>query len=148
MVQRNTRQRQAILNQLRGRTDHPTAQTLYAELKHAWPSLSLGTVYSNLAYLCKNGQALKVPCGSGADRYDGTTARHYHMICLHCGGVCDVTNLVVSLRGAEGFAGEIQGFDIQFKGICPACKKKGRAAETTETPQGSEYIQHCEGEES
>ena len=138
MVQRNTPQRQAILNQLRGRTDHPTAQTIYAELKYAWPRLSLGTVYRNLTQLCKNGEALKVPYVGGADRFDGTTKLHHHMLCLRCDGVCDIPNLAVGLRGAEGFGGEIQGFEIQFSGICPACKEKEHANETTDTLLGSE----------
>jgi len=138
MGQRNTPQRQAILNQLRGRTDHPTAQMLYTELKHAWPRMSLGTVYRNLAQLCKNGQALKVPGGGGADHYDGMTMEHYHMICMRCEGVCDVPNPITGLRSVQGFKGEIHNIEIHFTGICPACKDRERADKMTETPPGSE----------
>ena len=138
MGQRNTPQRQAILNQLRDRADHPTAQMLYAQLKHAWPRLSLGTVYRNLAQLCQNGQAFRISCEDGADHYDGDTMEHYHMICQRCDGVCDVPNPMVSVRGVEGFEGEILGMEIRFTGICPACKRRERAVNAADTPQGSE----------
>ena len=147
MEQRKTPQRQAILNQLRGRTDHPTAQTLYMELKHAWPRLSLGTVYRNLTQLCKNGQVLRIACEGGADHFDFNTAQHYHLLCQRCGGVCDVPNPITGLRSVKGFKGEIHSIEVHFTGICPACKNRERAAKMTETPPGSEYILHLEGEE-
>jgi len=146
MEQRNTPQRQAILKQLQGRTDHPTAETLYAELKPAWPHLSLGTVYRNLAQLCRNGQARKVLGDIGADRYDPNTMEHHHMTCLHCGGMCDVPSPIAGVRGAENFRGEIQSMEIRFTGICPACKMKERAAKTTDTHR-VQNILFSEGEE-
>ena len=42
---KRSRQREAILSELCGRTDHPTAEELYLSLKEEMPNLSLGTVY-------------------------------------------------------------------------------------------------------
>ena len=40
---KRSRQREAILSELCGRTDHPTAEELYLSLKEELPNLSLGT---------------------------------------------------------------------------------------------------------
>lgn len=135
MDQRNTRQREAILQQLQGRTDHPTAETLYAELKPQYPHMSLGTVYRNLAVLSENGQILHIQFENGADHYDGDTMRHYHMVCERCGGVCDVPNPITGLKQVKKFKGEIRSIRLHFTGICPACKQREAS---TDHPQGSE----------
>ena len=48
---KHSRQREAILTELRSRKDHPTAEELYLSLKPHMPNLSLGTVYRNLNML-------------------------------------------------------------------------------------------------
>lgn len=42
---KHSKQREAILAELRSRKDHPTAEDLYLTLKAEMPNLSLGTVY-------------------------------------------------------------------------------------------------------
>jgi Fur family peroxide stress response transcriptional regulator len=54
-----SRQRESIKSYLTGRTDHPTAEQIYMNVKKEYPNISLGTVYRNLALLteigdCKN----------------------------------------------------------------------------------------------
>jgi len=43
-----THQRLAVYEELAGRTDHPSAESLYESLKKSYPSLSLATVYKKL----------------------------------------------------------------------------------------------------
>ena len=45
------RKRDAILTYLKGTTEHPSAEMVYASLKPQIPDLSLGTVYRNLNLL-------------------------------------------------------------------------------------------------
>ena len=45
------KQRVLILNNLKNRYDHPTAEMIYQDLKVDYPHLSLGTVYRNLNQL-------------------------------------------------------------------------------------------------
>ena len=59
-MQRYSRQREAVLENLRARYDHPTADMIYTDLKKSFPNLSLGTVYRNLAVLCEAGTILKI----------------------------------------------------------------------------------------
>lgn len=54
-----SRQRESIINCLKGRKDHPTADMIYAV--GAWeeyPKISLGTVYRNLSLLVDQGEIL------------------------------------------------------------------------------------------
>lgn len=46
-----SRQRESIVNFLASRTDHPTAETIYQNIKKEFPNISLGTVYRNLSLL-------------------------------------------------------------------------------------------------
>ena len=79
MMQRYSRQREAVLENLRARYDHPTADMIYTDLKKSFPNLSLGTVYRNLAVLCEAGTILKIgTSGDGKERYDG----HIHPLSL------------------------------------------------------------------
>ena len=48
---RNTKQRQLILEELRGTKSHPSAEWVYQRVKAKLPNISLGTVYRNLAML-------------------------------------------------------------------------------------------------
>ena len=50
-----TAQRIAILKQLEGRTDHPSADILYKELSVDYPTMSVATVYSTAQLLADAG---------------------------------------------------------------------------------------------
>jgi len=65
-VIKHSKQRDAIHNFLMSRKDHPTAETVYANVIKEFPNISLGTVYRNLSFLVDNGMAVKVPCSDGS----------------------------------------------------------------------------------
>lgn len=54
-----SRQRESIKNNLMGRTDHPTAETVYSDIRQEYPNISLGTVYRNLSLLADLGEIQK-----------------------------------------------------------------------------------------
>lgn len=123
MVQRNTKQKSGIKNFLMTRKDHPTAETVYLELKKTIPSISLGTVYRNLNQLSESGEILKLRFDDGLDHFDATTAEHHHFICRECGAVQDVFNVVDSIKIPEGaHDGDIDGHFVYFYGKCAVCK--------------------------
>ena len=90
-----SRQRESIKNNLMGRTDHPTAETVYSDIRQEYPNISLGTVYRNLSLLADLGEIQKISTENGPDRFDA----------------------------AEEFAGLIEGHITRFYGLCPECKK-------------------------
>lgn len=48
---KHSRQRDGIKQFLSTRYDHPTAETVYDNVKKEFPNISLGTVYRNLSSL-------------------------------------------------------------------------------------------------
>ena len=117
-------QRESIKIFLASRTDHPTADVVYDELRKDFPNLSLGTVYRNLSLLESLGDITKIAISDGADRYDANTCAHDHFICRKCGVVQDIAvESINHIKDAvnEDFDGIIDGYHIQFHGLCAKC---------------------------
>ncbi|MDD6202370.1 MAG: transcriptional repressor [Lachnospiraceae bacterium] len=124
--QRNSKQRQLILDTVMSRCDHPTADQIYLDVRAKDDRISRGTVYRNLGVLSENGEItnVKVPA---ADRYDSRKDLHYHLFCTKCGKVFDAPLAYHSEYDAEiaketGF--EISRHRMIFEGVCPACVKE------------------------
>ena len=118
-----SKQRESIKNFLVTRYDHPTAETVYLNIRREFPNISLGTVYRNLNLLAEIGEIQKLSPGIGPDRFDGNPAPHYHFICRHCGCVMDLTvSGLDHINILAGQDGEIEGHITYFYGACPSCK--------------------------
>ena len=65
-----SRQRESIKNFLVTRYDHPTAETVYMEIRKEFPNISLGTVYRNLSLLSEIGEIQKISSENGPDQLD------------------------------------------------------------------------------
>lgn len=124
---RYSKQRELILNAVLKNRIHPTAENVYRLLKEDYPELSLGTVYRNLNYLAENNMLKKINVPDGSDRFDGTLARHQHLICRNCGKVSDINvdelaKIKDSIKKTNGF--EIDIDTLAFEGICDECAEK------------------------
>lgn len=86
---KHSRQRESIKNFLTSRYDHPTADTIYTNVRQEFPNISLGTVYRNLALLTDLGEIIKITT-DGPDRFDGHVEPHSHFICRKCHAVLDI----------------------------------------------------------
>ena len=120
-------QREAILDELRSLTCHPTAEELYTRLRNIMPNLSLATVYRNLEQFSKAGLVLKLDCGGELKRFDGYVAIHPHMRCSDCGAVSDLDN-----RKLDQLQNELikllpeldcRTLRPEFCGLCPNCQE-------------------------
>lgn len=124
---KRSKQRDAIIAFLMTCKDHPTADTIYMNIKKEFPNISLGTVYRNLALLSERGEILKLTYHQGADRYDAIVDPHYHFICRECGEVMDLEmdslDEKVTAMANVGFPGKVEESVIYFKGICEKCLK-------------------------
>lgn len=125
MQTRNTVQRQIVLKAVRSLHDHPTADSVYAVVAAEHPSISKATVYRNLNQLALQGEILRVPVPTGADRFDFNTQTHYHVRCTCCGNVYDVfmppvNDLFDRVTDSSGVT--LTHYDILFEGICAACR--------------------------
>lgn len=126
MELRNTKQKRLILANINNRSDHPTAEQIYQQVSLYDQKISLSTVYRNLDNLSKENKIkhIKTP---GSDHYDFRLDDHYHVLCLKCGKVSDVSLPYVNeydklAEQSSGF--KIEKHDILFEGICPECQLK------------------------
>jgi Fur family peroxide stress response transcriptional regulator len=121
---KHSRQREALEACLKGRCDHPTADSLYQSLRKEYPHISLGTVYRNLNLLSDYGIIRKLSCGDGIERYDYNTGDHYHFVCRGCGKVIDLA--VPPLENLNDQAvdpdiGIVESHSLIFYGYCKEC---------------------------
>ena len=126
---RMTRQRKEILEILRATDTHPTADEVYQEVRERLPRISLATVYRNLHFLEECGIIRSVSLGGTQRRFDGTLDDHYHVRCVGCGKVQDVSiegvgPLDVRAESATDF--DILGHRLEFIGLCPECRARKR----------------------
>lgn len=147
---RSTRQRQVILEELSRTTSHPTAAELYESVRRRLPRVSLGTVYRILQHLAADSTVLRLESGSAAARFDADTSQHFHVRCTLCGAVDDlppghVPDLLTAFRKTTDYA--LDGFGIQFTGVCPRCQKRRGgtekrplAARIGRVPQGGIHV--------
>jgi Fur family peroxide stress response transcriptional regulator len=89
-MRKRSPKREAILDIISGTDSHPSAEWVYSKLKARFPSISLGTVYRNLALLRESGAIKSVGIVAGEERFDAKTHEHPHFVCERCGAVIDL----------------------------------------------------------
>jgi Fur family peroxide stress response transcriptional regulator len=120
-----TPQRQAVLQEIRAREDHPTAGEVFAGALKRLPSISFATVYNSLRYLKQAGLIREISFGDGASRYDRETDRHDHAICTCCGKLVDFDlpetgDLLRAAARKSHFKPE--SVHLTLRGVCPDCR--------------------------
>lgn len=125
MRQKYSRQREAILNNLKKRYDHPTADEVFMSLKSEIPNISLGTVYRNLSSLNEAKDIQKISTGK-IEHFDGNPMPHNHLVCNSCKRVYDIdlevkTDLINEAQSVSG--AKIEEYKLYFYGICHNCRK-------------------------
>lgn len=84
-----TVQRRAVLADLAGRRDHPTADAVFERVRRRIPSLSRTTVYRVLEVLAAQGVIQRASHPGSAARYDPVGERHHHLVCVACERMAD-----------------------------------------------------------
>ncbi len=121
---KHSKQRDCIQDFLMTRQDHPTAETVYMNIRKDFPRISLATVYRNLSLLADIGEIRKISTPDGPDRFDARIDPHVHFHCSRCGCVIDLDMEDISYldeTAGKAFAGKIEGHSILFHGLCPNC---------------------------
>lgn len=124
---KHSKQREAIKSFLSTRTDHPTADIVYMNIRKKYPNISLGTVYRNLTLLSDIGEIVRLRVGEGVDHFDANTNPHYHFVCNNCCRVIDLdikeTTIFNKLNiiANENFDGKIDNHYTYFYGKCKDC---------------------------
>ena len=124
-----TARQAVILKELRKLKSHPTAARFYENVKEHFPRLKLRELTRELDALVDRGMAQAVRGKRGAKKYDGNSKGHYHITCMRCSRMDDIT---VNLMGAidravaldSGY--EIIDHAVVFYGLCRKCREATR----------------------
>lgn len=124
------KKRTAILEYLRSTTAHPSAETVFTDLKQQIPDLSMGTVYRNLNLFRQQGLASVVATVRGVERFDANTSPHVHFICEGCDSVMDLMKMEVpealKTEASACSGGRATTCQLSFTGLCEGCLKQKR----------------------
>ena len=123
-----TAQRIAILRQLEGRTDHPSADVLYKELAVDYPTMSVATVYSTAQLLAEAGLIKILSIDDKRVYFDPTTSTHGHFLCRDCGKLVDLEieeeGLFKSASTSQNSIAQIENAEVFLYGLCTDCFSK------------------------
>jgi len=120
-----TRQREAVLQVIRERDDHPTANDIFQAARRRLPEISYATVYNSLRYLKEAGLVHEIKFGDNASRYDRETDRHDHAICTECGRLSDFDlpeAIEVMRAAARKSKFKPESVHVTLRGLCPDCR--------------------------
>lgn len=121
-----TPQRLAIVKILAKSEGHPSAETIYDQIKTDFPTMSLATVYRNILLIKSIGEVLELGFPDGSNRYDGNKPYpHPHVICIKCKKIVDPDLDSMDLlkkEVAEETDFQILNHRLDFFGICRDCR--------------------------
>jgi len=125
-TQKLTPQRDAVLQVILDREDHPTANEIFEAARQRLPTISYATVYNSLRYLKVAGLVHEIKFGDSASRYDRETDRHDHAICNKCGKLVDfdlpqTAQLMQAAARKSHFKAE--SVHLTLRGLCSECRE-------------------------
>lgn len=123
MKSRYSKQRELVYNLLKNTKSHPTAEWVYERAREIDPTISLGTVYRNLKYLCESGAIISLETADSKIHYDACVDCHGHFVCERCGKIYDFDFDFAPPKSLLD-----QGFKVAYErricyGICAECAK-------------------------
>jgi Fe2+ or Zn2+ uptake regulation protein len=121
---RFSHQRELIVNILKNRKDHPTADMVYESARKKEKNISLGTVYRNLKLLAEEGVIITLETVDKKIHYDGDTSRHSHFICTKCGKIIDLFKPSETPNELKEMGLAVTGEKCVYYGLCKDCDIK------------------------
>lgn len=125
-MQRQTKQRMAVIAMLKETYSFCSAQQLHAALKAKGSSIGLATVYRNLDSLAEAGEVnvIRSEDGELLYRFCEDDDHHHHLVCRQCGKIVRLDSdafeqWVHSVAAENGFT-DVSHFGDLF-GLCADC---------------------------
>lgn len=128
--QRQTRQRDAILQVLAGAKGPLSVQEIFTQSKKKIP-LGIATVYRAINLLLEAHEIQSVILPSGETRYESADLGHHdHFQCRNCEQVFDLSVCPLHLASGTIIPGGfvVEDHEMTLYGLCPDCAKKKRPA--------------------
>ena len=117
-MKRYSKQREIIMNNLKNRYDHPTAEMVYDSVREEVPNISLGTVYRNLKEMASGDDVLSFT-QNGKEHFDGNPIPHIHICCTLCGSIED--RILGSTERELLTKDEFDIKNVIIQGFCKKC---------------------------
>ena len=128
-MQRMTKQRQAVLDELTRVTDFRSAQQIFEDLHSQGHRVGLATVYRSLQGLAEDGRVDTLRSSDGESLYRSCTSNHHHhhLVCRECGFTeeieqSQIESWVTRVAQAHGFTGVEHS--LEPFGTCSTCHDK------------------------
>lgn len=127
MIRKSSKQRDMIMNYMRGIDGHVTPEQVFKALNNEGNSISLATVYRNLNILVEMNEIKKIAHPIEGYQYDKTCVPHYHLHCTKCDRILDLNipyddKLNKIMKQKTGL--HITTHSMIAEGICEECAKK------------------------
>jgi Fur family transcriptional regulator, ferric uptake regulator len=121
--QRQTRQRDTIVEVIRGSAGPLTVGEILERAQEQVPGLGVATVYRTVKLLLEGKQIQTVILPSGETRYESTgLGHHHHFHCRTCQEVFDLESCPVQVpRGSYEGGYVVEDHELTLYGTCPAC---------------------------
>jgi Fur family transcriptional regulator, ferric uptake regulator len=123
---RLTPQRLEVLQVVKSRAQHMTAEEIHASILPQQPYLDIATVYRTLQWLQSVGLVAPISMGEGKLHYEYRRPgeHHHHLVCHLCGHHTQIpdelfTDLKTELQRRYGFT--LQADHLALTGRCAAC---------------------------
>ncbi|OGO22966.1 MAG: hypothetical protein A2Z28_04630 [Chloroflexi bacterium RBG_16_51_9] len=122
---KKTRQKELILRVLMSNPFHPTAVSIYDQVRKEMPHISLATVYRNLKLFLELDMISELDVDGSLSRFDIRTDEHGHFWCKQCDRIFNLDEPVnKTLNGGlarkNGF--EVSNYQLVMRGLCPECR--------------------------
>ena len=128
-MQRMTKQRQAVLDELTRVTDFRSAQQIFEDLHSQGHRVGLATIYRSLQGLAEDGSVDTLRSSDGESLYRTCTSNHHHhhLVCRECGFTeeieqSQIESWVTRVAQAHGFTGVEHS--LELFGTCSSCQAK------------------------
>jgi Fe2+ or Zn2+ uptake regulation protein len=130
---RLTPQRLEVLQVIKSRAEHMTAEEIHAAILPQQPYLDIATVYRTLQWLQTVGLVAPISMGEGKLHYEYRRPgeHHHHLVCQQCGHHTQIpddlfTGLKADLHQRYGFT--LHADHLALPGRCAACETAAPAA--------------------
>ena len=136
-----SRQRRLVYGIVERSHNHPTAHQVFSQARRSIPSISLGTVYRNLRRLADEGHVRENKIGGEPARFEVPRRRHYHIRCIECGQLEDLTlpyQDALDRKAQRLVRYRLKEHRMEFFGVCPTCARRLRIGAPAKSQPGKQ----------
>ncbi len=123
---RATPQRISVARCVLTSREHPTAESIYNEVRRLHPTISMSTVYNTLHVLKELNLVQELEFNEIGVRFDPNTKPHFNLVCNRCGEIFDLDEPLIeeALERVERRVGfKRTGQRVDVYGFCRRCTR-------------------------